>query len=817
MTEDAYEQKMRELRLQYLKALPAHAKVLNEHWRRLRHVSWEAPSVQTMYQTAHKLAGSGTTFGYESITHTARALENLLSPMLESGEVASAALREAIDTALQALVRAMDAALKGKRVAEKATATSDSAVPVAADTGLNARIALVEDDEVLAGQLRLWLEQWGCEAIWFSNPEDFEQALTQGSFDLLLLDVSFPDAPMGGVDWLATVRERRGLVVPVVMLSARTDVMSRLRALRAGAASYLPKPVAEADLKARLESLLTHREANRERVLVVDDDAQLSDWLRAAMEQAGFSVKVLNQPLGILDAMERVKPDILVLDYQMPGINGVEVARLLRQDSRYLDVPIIFVSGDAKAFDHQEEFSIVGNAFLTKPLDETVLIQKLRLHLAKARQVSRRMQMASVRQRPEGLQNRAFFLGELNNALAARRLSSDSAGELLLHLMVSNSDYLRQRHGVVATAALQDRIERQLAAHPAIDGQGCLWGEFVFLLRVTMPAHELPEEFAEKLRQQLAGTDFVSGEGQNAVFSLGATLLDGSHGNVEQALRVTEKACAEALKDKAGTTVLASSGKGSARKPADEAVREAIKARNYKLFFQPIVNLESNEPLFEASVRLKDEAGVIYPPDQFLSFVEHYAEGGLSGLDRWVIENTIKEMTTLRGKEAESWAVVIRLSPVSETLDKMLPFIANVLQNSRLKGARRVFFSLPEGFALRQPAKVAEFFEYLHKMHCGVIIDEVGASEGDSALIAEVAAPDMIKLDASWNQRIRQRAQAEPGLKRLIDYVGSAERVVAANIEDAQIFAAFWDFGIRHFQGFFIQEPGDALAFEAQD
>ncbi|MBZ2190231.1 response regulator [Alcanivorax sp. JB21] len=814
MTDDAYAQKMRELRLQYLKALPAHAKVLNEHWRRLRHVSWEAPSVQAMYQTAHKLAGSGTTFGYQGITVAARELENLLSPLLETGEVASAARREAIDAAMQGLVRALDAALKGKRAAETA-ATADVPAPAVADSGLNARIALVEDDEVLAGQLRLWLEQWGCEAIWFSTPEDFEQALSRSSFDLLLLDVSFPDAPMGGVDWLTTVRERRGLVVPVVMLSARTDVMSRLRALRAGAASYLPKPVAQSDLKARLESLLTHRDANRERVLVVDDDVQLSDWLRTAMEAAGFSVKVLNQPLGILDAMERVRPDILVLDYQMPGINGVEVARLLRQDSRYLDIPIIFVSGDASAFDHQEEFSIVGNAFLTKPLDEKVLVQKLRLHLDKARQVSRRMQMASVRQSPEGLQNRAFFLGELNNALAARRLRGDSAGELLLHLMVSNSDYLRQRHGVVAAAALQDRIERQLAAHPAIAGQGCLWGEFVFLLRVSMPDNELAEEFVEKLRQQLAETDFVSGEGQNAVFSLGAVLLDGSQGNVEQALLATEKACAEALKNKAGTTVLASSVKSKARQPADQAVRKAISARGYKLFFQPIVNLESNEPLFEVSVRLEDDAGNIYPPDQFLNFVEHYADGGLSGLDRWVIEHTINEMTTLRGKEAESWAVVIRLSPVSETLDKILPFIANALQNSRLKGARRVYFSLPERFVLRQPARVAEFFGHLHTMHCGVIIDEV-AAEGDSGLLTEVVRPDMIKLDASWNQRIRQRAEAEPALKRLIEYVGGAENVVAASIEDAQIFAAFWDFGIRHFQGFFIQEPGDALALETQ-
>lgn len=95
MTDDAYAEKMKALRLQYLKTLPEHARVLNEHWRRLRHVSWEAQSVQAMYQAAHKLAGSGTTFGFSEITDKGRALEQLLVPMIETGEVASPARREA--------------------------------------------------------------------------------------------------------------------------------------------------------------------------------------------------------------------------------------------------------------------------------------------------------------------------------------------------------------------------------------------------------------------------------------------------------------------------------------------------------------------------------------------------------------------------------------------------------------------------------------------------------------------------------------------------------------------------------------------------
>ncbi|WP_111655657.1 response regulator [Isoalcanivorax indicus] len=814
MTEDAYAEKMKALRLQYLKTLPEHARVLNEHWRRLRHVSWEAQSVQAMYQAAHKLAGSGATFGFSDITDKGRALEQLLVPMIETGEVAAPARREAIHNALKALISAMEAALRGRRPAEPAAPVA--AVPGAAARG--ARIALVEDDEMVAGQLRLWLEEAGYDAIWFTTPEDFEQSLSQGHVDLLLLDVSFPDAPLGGVDWLVAVRDRLGQRLPVVMLSARTDMTSRLRAMRAGAASYLPKPVAREDLVSRVHSLLEHREADRPRVLLVDDDVALCSWITTVLDEQGFSVRALNQPLGILDALERARPDVLVLDYQMPGINGVEVARLLRQDPRYLDIPILFVSGDPEALSRQHDFSIVGNAFLSKPLDPVQLGMSLRNLQQQARQVSSRIRMASARQRPEGLQNRAFFLSALNEALGAQRLASGSgsgSGELLLHLVVHNSDYLRQRHGVLGAASIHDRIEQALAGRPEVEGRGCIWGEFTYLLRLSLPEGELAEEYAETLRQALQSKDFVGGEGQSAEFSVGGVVLDGSHASVEQLLRTAEKACAEALRDKSTGTVLAATDRTAARKPADDALRQAIKARNYRLMFQPIVNLESNEPLFEASLRLEDAAGNSYLPAQFLEFVERYAEGGLTGLDRWVIERTVQEMTQLRGKEAESWAVVIRLSPTDETLDKLLPFIANVVQNSRLKGSRRVYFSLPESFVMRQPARVATLFEHLRKMNCGVMIDEVAGGSSTEGLMSEMPAPDMIKLAVEWNQHIRQRDQAGPVLARLASYVGGTDNLVAAGIEDTQLFASFWDAGIRNFQGFFIQEPSEALAWEA--
>jgi len=120
------------------------------------------------------------------------------------------------------------------------------------------RILLVEDEEslVLTLEDRLRSEGYEVDSVG-DGPAAFDRALS-GSYDLILLDVGLPG--MGGFDVLRDLRQKR-VETPVLMLTARSQVLDRVLGLKLGADDYLPKPFDMMELLARVEAILRRRGA----------------------------------------------------------------------------------------------------------------------------------------------------------------------------------------------------------------------------------------------------------------------------------------------------------------------------------------------------------------------------------------------------------------------------------------------------------------------------------------------------------------------------------------------------------------------------
>lgn len=123
------------------------------------------------------------------------------------------------------------------------------------------RLLLVEDDTLLGTTVRLNLEAEGDEVTWLTRGGDaLERALEQ-SFDLILLDIALPEK-----DGETILRELRsaGDNTPVLMLTARSDVSSKVEALTIGADDYVTKPFELDELLARVQALLRRSRAERQ-------------------------------------------------------------------------------------------------------------------------------------------------------------------------------------------------------------------------------------------------------------------------------------------------------------------------------------------------------------------------------------------------------------------------------------------------------------------------------------------------------------------------------------------------------------------------
>lgn len=792
----------------YLDSLPKRIDDLNNAWSRLKHLNWDKQLLTTMCNAAHKLHGSGQTFQFPRISDRAKGLEQLLQAVLDNSE-ATPDQRQSIDHAIQLLREAIEQAIVG------GGKESSDAVGHALVKQLAAHVAVIEDDPQQAALIQHWLENAGYEVTLFTHPKAFADALASEYFNIALLDIGFHADSLEGVLWLEQLKGRIG-EMPVIMMSARTDMVARLRALRAGAKAYLPKPLDITQLHQKIQQLLQENLQTGDRILLVDDDTELLLVYKNALLAAGFVVETLAQPLQLMQKLSEFRPDAVVLDYQMPGCDGLELGRLMRHDPNFMTLPIVFVSASPQAAAEQDMFTIVGNAFLAKPVDLYMLSQTLRQQISRSRLVRTRIEQISQRNNEKALQNRAFFLTELE-ALIARAATDTSHQEVLIaYVSVDQAGYLKERCRPLALVKHEEDIETFLSTYPEVMGAGCALGAMSYMLLLQHPAGLDQDQRLDQLRVAFKSSPWhLAPVGINLTISIGGVSI-ANVTRLEEALERTETACVRAIKAGGDRVEWAGHSAKDMAVPEPQAltpsIHKALQARAFKLVYQPIVNLEKDDAWFEVLMRLVDEQGRVYLPAQFMKWLDSHVEGGSFAVDRFVIENSVKALGEMGGKAAAGFAVIIKLAPNLGQLERLLPYISNVIKAARLRGTRQIIFALPESCVLKDVARARKLLAQLNALHCGFMLEQVGPSGHSQHVLKELGGIDFAKLSPDWCRRAESEVAIRDAIKHLLQSGHKEVKWVASNIEDAKSFACLWELGLRYFQGYFIQHPSESMA-----
>src|SRR6185312_1544119 len=106
----------------------------------------------------------------------------------------------------------------------------------------------------------------------------------------------------------------------------------------------------------------------RDIVLVVDDSPETLSFLTDALEQHGATVLVATEGTQALELIERITPDIILMDAVMPGMDGFETTRRLKRHSALSHVPIIFMTGLSETENIVEGLESGGVDYVTKPI-----------------------------------------------------------------------------------------------------------------------------------------------------------------------------------------------------------------------------------------------------------------------------------------------------------------------------------------------------------------------------------------------------------------------------------------------------------------
>jgi CheY-like chemotaxis protein len=123
----------------------------------------------------------------------------------------------------------------------------------------------------------------------------------------------------------------------------------------------------------------------RDTVLVVDDSPDSLNFLTDALEGGGLTVLVALNGSSALSLIDRVRPDIVLLDAVMPGIDGFETCRRLKASKTFFDLPVIFMTGLSETEHIIRGFEAGGVDYVTKPIVPDELMARMQRHLANAR------------------------------------------------------------------------------------------------------------------------------------------------------------------------------------------------------------------------------------------------------------------------------------------------------------------------------------------------------------------------------------------------------------------------------------------------
>lgn len=807
---DSILRQIHELTDKYLAGLPKRLNDIDSAWQQLQHVNWDAKVLARMSENVHKLTGSGAMYGFGQISSKARQLELFLQAMLDKG-LSSEVQRNQVTKALSDLAKALqDAFASGQ--------TSLSNIVIADGDGSPSRqirshrIAVIDDDADQAELIMAWLSAQGFESYSFPHPDGYVQASSTLQFDVVLMDICYPQCSLEGLIWLENLQGQVGQHTPFIMMSARTDIVARMRALRAGAVAFFTKPIDFEVLFARLNALTTQSSTYKPRVLWVDDDRNILDFFKPLLIEEGFVVETVTQPLTLMQCLEIFYPDIIVLDYKMPDCNGLELAHILRQDPRYMLLPIVFLSASSEALQQQKQISLVGNAFLIKPIDKLKLIDCLHQQIVKAQLMVRRVRQVSKRSSPVTLTHQYAFLAELDALLGRLEIQPEANVYALIRIDLDNEEYLREAYGVRTMLQISSYIEQVLAKPNAWAGSGCVLGGAAYLGLMSGNTQVQLEDAVHQLLESLKTQSWPVKFMNDLTFSVGTLQLERGI-NLDRALKQVEQACAQAMQN-GGDGIRWHSNTGSLMKSSNELIRQAIQQHSFKILFQPIVNLESGESLLESIVHLKDSAGRLYPPDLYADWLDAGFDDDVYSFDQWILHQAIGRLENENRDSGSSVAIIIPLRSTIAQIERLLPFIGNVVSNSHLKGKRRIAFALSEAKLMENVQRFAQVITRLRALGCGILLEQ----SDDMTYCSKQLLNDVGEIDF---MRLLPRNISDPKEKEALRSLISdcqalaSGRVVliATGVESAADVAAFWELGVRYFQGFFVQESSSNMRY----
>jgi diguanylate cyclase (GGDEF)-like protein len=314
--------------------------------------------LQQAIREAHTLAGSLGTFGLQEGSRLARQIEKVFRAEhpLSQGEAVD--LREWVTALRQEFEQSSQAS---------------TAIAALDDRPL---LLVVDGDRSLAEPLVTEATSGGFRTEIVTSLAEARDKLYLQSPNVVILDPAVSTTLAESLSLLVEL-SKQVPPVPVVIYTAHDELTERREFAHSGGRIFLQKPASPVQVLEAVTQVLQHADQVKARVMIVDDDPNLLMVVRSLLEPWGLKVTTLADPQQFWSTLEVTSPDLLILDVEMPHLSGLDLCQIVRNDSCWSSLPILFLTAHTDFDTVNQVFAVGADDFVSKPIVGPELVTRI--------------------------------------------------------------------------------------------------------------------------------------------------------------------------------------------------------------------------------------------------------------------------------------------------------------------------------------------------------------------------------------------------------------------------------------------------------
>ena len=564
--------------------------------------------------------------------------------------------------------------------------------------------------------------------------------------------------------------------------------------------------------------MTTLRTAVRPIAIIADDEETGRMLLAESVEQVGLTPLAYDNGQEALEAALSYGAAIVLLDVEMPGLDGYAVCRRLRSDPRFTTTPIVMVTGHEDPAAITLAFDAGATDFVAKPVNWALLPRRLEYILRNAA-TAERIERLAYFDPLTGLPNRQRCLETAGRQFSAAAQSGDAVA--VIYLDLNSFKRINDTFGHSVGDAVLCTVAGKLAR--AVEGLGeetahlslARFGgdEFVILLR-HQDARALGLRLAEKCSAAFKEPILHEGLEFYSAPSIGVAVYPQDGGDVATVLKHADTAMYQAKTASAtpiAVYVPAMSSRLRDWLELETRLRRAVQEERISLLFQPKFRLKDERLSgVEALLRWCDDEHGEVSPNRFIEIAED--SGLILEMGSWVVRAACRQL--------RKWLDAGFTVPVAVNVSGKEFLHGDPARVVEMEAAAAgvptslIEVEITESVLVRDSAKVRRALERLRELGCRIALDDFGTGYSSLAYITRFP-PDRLKIDKAFVRNVDQSASDAAIANAILSLAHTLGIVVTAEgIERAGQLEWLRARGCEEVQGFLLAKPVTAAELE---